>query len=91
MPAPNEGLLYMTLYKSSNVVAAYREMCAIIQAQLQKDTKWDNTLLESAKSSLIFELIEREKNIGDLVVQALLTSFKVVPSDYNRKLVEVKF
>lgn len=50
---------------------------------------WELTQLESAKSSLIFEVIEREKSIGDLVIQSLLTTFKEVPKDYNRALVRV--
>lgn len=30
MPRPNEGLLYFTLYRATNVVAAFRETKAII-------------------------------------------------------------
>lgn len=55
---------------------------------MQPEAAWDSTLLESAKSSLIFEIIEREKSIGDLVVQSLLGSFKDVGEDYNRSLVK---
>ena len=47
---------------------------------------WDNTLLESAKSSLIFELIEKEKSLGDAVQQSLLSSFKGTSPEYNRAL-----
>lgn len=87
MPRPNEGLLYFTLYRATNVVAAYKETAAIVAAQLRPDAVWDETLLASAKSSLIFEIIEREKSVGNLVVQALLGSFKGVPVGYNRQLV----
>ena len=46
--------------------------------------KWDKTLMESAKSSLIFERIEKEKSVGDVVQQSLLGSFKGTSHDYNR-------
>lgn len=60
------------------------------EAQIAPDAVWDTTLLESAKSSLIFEIIEREKSIGDLVVQSLLGSFKGVGDSYNRNFVKVR-
>ena len=45
---------------------------------------WDDTLFESAKSSLIFEIVHREKCIGDVVGESLLSYFKDVGRDYNR-------
>lgn len=89
LPRPNEGLLYFTLYRATNVYSAFKETMSIVQAQLTNDVVWDPILLESAKSSLMFEIIEREKNIGDLVVQSLLAGFKEVPCSYNRDLVKV--
>ncbi|XP_037047629.1 uncharacterized protein C05D11.1-like [Bradysia coprophila] len=85
---PHEGLLYLALYRATNVTAAFKETKAIIEALLQPDGVWDPTQLESAKSSLIFEVIEREKSVGDLVVQSLLSTFKMVPKDYNRLMVK---
>jgi hypothetical protein len=55
---------------------------------LKPDTVWDPTLFDSAKTSLIFEIIEREKSIGDVVAQSLLTYFKHVSHDYNKTLVQ---
>ncbi|XP_065172046.1 uncharacterized protein C05D11.1-like, partial [Atheta coriaria] len=60
---PNEGLLYLVFIKSTNVVGAYKESQDIVTQQLQ-EKKWDANLFESAKSSLIFELIDNEKTIG---------------------------
>ncbi|XP_063704870.1 uncharacterized protein C05D11.1-like [Culicoides brevitarsis] len=88
VPRPHEGLLCFGLYRSTNVVAAYKEAKRIVTDQLKADSEWDTPLLESARSSLIFEIIEREKSIGDVVVQALLTTFKDVPVDYNKILVK---
>jgi len=88
VPRPNEGLLYLSLYRATNVVGAYKETKSIVEAQLQENATWDDTLLESARSSLIFEIIEREKSVGDVVVQALLFTFKNTSVDYNRTLVQ---
>lgn len=87
-PRPNEGLLYLSLYRATNVFGAYKETKNIIEAQLQEDAVWDEILLESARSSLIFEVIEREKSVGDVVVQALLYTFKNTSVEYNKNLVQ---
>ncbi|XP_012262723.1 uncharacterized protein C05D11.1-like [Athalia rosae] len=86
-PRPNEGLLYLTFYRATNIVAAYKEARAIVENQLIGE-KWEQALFESAKSSLIFEIIEREKSVGDMVAQSLLSYFKNVPHDYNRRMVQ---
>lgn len=88
IPRTNEGLLCFGLYRCTNVVAAYKETKRIVEEQLKPNAEWDTPLLESARSSLIFEIIEREKSIGDVVVQALLSTFKDVPLDYNKILVK---
>lgn len=88
VPKPHEGLLYLAFYKSTNLVAAYKETKSIIEDHIKKDN-WEQNLFDSARSSLIFEVIDREKSIGDLVDQALLATFKRVPSKYNYHLVQV--
>uniref|UniRef100_A0A182NNB5 Uncharacterized protein n=1 Tax=Anopheles dirus TaxID=7168 RepID=A0A182NNB5_9DIPT len=87
VPRPNEGLLYLTLYRASNVVAAYKEAVAIMEKQVNEDADWDATLLESARSSLIFEIIAREKSIERVVDSSVITGFKGVPVGYNQSLV----
>lgn len=89
VPRPNEGLLYFTLYRATNVVAAYKEAKSITEKQLQPNAEWDSNLLESARSSLIFEIIARERSIGNVVEQSFLSSFKQVPAGYNQGLVRL--
>uniref|UniRef100_A0A1L8DTH1 Putative zn2+-dependent endopeptidase insulinase superfamily protein n=1 Tax=Nyssomyia neivai TaxID=330878 RepID=A0A1L8DTH1_9DIPT len=95
IPRPHEGLLYLTFYRSTNVMAAYKETKIIVERQIYGNdvendatSRWDATLLESARSSLIFELIDREKSLGDIVSQCLLSSFKNISIDYNRIIIE---
>ncbi|XP_046995924.1 uncharacterized protein C05D11.1-like isoform X1 [Schistocerca americana] len=89
IPRPHEGLLHLTLYRATNCIAAYKEAKSIVDSHLGKDVKWDQTLFDSAKSSLIFEIIEREKSVGDVVTQSLLSYFKGVDQNYNRHLVQL--
>ncbi|XP_011314165.1 uncharacterized protein C05D11.1 [Fopius arisanus] len=84
---PNEGLMYLTFYASANIVGAYKETKAIIESHILNDL-WERTLYDSAKSSLIFEIVEREKSVGDTVSQSLLSYFKNVSHDYNRQMVK---
>jgi hypothetical protein len=99
---PNEGLLYFTLFKSTNCVAAFNESRSVIvsflftkgvedfnpsfpqEGQLKSDAVWDETLFDSAKSSLVFEIVEREKSVGSAVVHCLLSLFKGTPLDYSK-------
>ena len=52
------------------------------------ENKWEKLLFESAKSCLIFEIIEKEQNVGDLVQQSLLSYFKNVPHGYTQQMVQ---
>ncbi|KAJ8960912.1 hypothetical protein NQ318_020211 [Aromia moschata] len=71
----NEGLLYLMYSKATNVVGAYKETKDIIARQLEKK-EWDGTLLESARSSLIFEIIDEEKTIGNVVALSVSSYFQ---------------
>lgn len=61
-------MLVFTLYRATNVVAAFKQFKSITEKQLINGATWDAELLESAKSSLIFEWIEREKCVNDVVM-----------------------
>lgn len=49
---------------------------------------WETCLFESAKSSLIFQLVEKEKTVGDAVSQSVRSYLSDLPSDYNRQLIQ---
>ncbi|XP_076234685.1 uncharacterized protein C05D11.1 [Calliopsis andreniformis] len=85
-PKPSEGLLYLTFYRSTNIIAAYKEAKSIAEIHISEN-KWEKLLFESAKSSLIFEIIEKEQCVGDLVTQSLLSYFKNVPLNYTQQMV----
>ena len=49
---------------------------------------WELCAFESAKSSLIFELVEKEKTVGDVVNQSVRSYLSDLPNDYNRQLIQ---
>merc|ERR1719443_504765 len=61
-PSTNKGQLFLTLYKATHPLKAYEEAKRIVMSHMEGEESWDETLFESAKSSLIFELIEKEKS-----------------------------
>ncbi|XP_023020385.2 uncharacterized protein C05D11.1 isoform X1 [Leptinotarsa decemlineata] len=83
----SEGLLYLIFSKATNVVGAYKETKDIISKQL-KLKEWDKTLLESARSSIIFEIIDEEKTIGSVVTLSFTSYFDGVDYKFNRALLE---
>jgi len=85
---PDEGLLYLRLYECSHVVSAYREARKILENHLSGNEPWKESLLDSARSSLAYEIIERERNIPSLCHQSLLSYFRKVTTDYNKQFLE---
>lgn len=61
---------------------------AIFQEKNLSGGEWDELLFESAKSSLIFEMIESETSVGDVVSQSMTCLYLNMPRDYNRRMVQ---
>jgi len=87
--SPNKGQLYLTLYKATDPFKAFKEAKNIITSHIEDIDSWNDTLFESAKSSLIFELIEKEKSLGEVVQESLLSSLKGVDRKFNRNFLEM--
>lgn len=79
----NEGLLYLGFLHATNVVGAYKETVEIVTKQLT-DRKWDETLLQSARSSLIYEFVGNDMSVGSVIANSLHHYFYDVPYEYNR-------
>ncbi|XP_050697306.1 uncharacterized protein C05D11.1-like isoform X1 [Eriocheir sinensis] len=85
---PAQGLLILKLLRASQLTRAYKEALNILNSHINGTTAWENTLLESARSSLMFEVIEREAVVTDVAQQSLLSYFRKVPQTYTRELID---
>lgn len=85
---PGEGLLYFGLTKSTQVAVAYREAMQIVQRHLTGEEEWEEELIEAAHSSLMFELLEKEKCASDVARWSLLAYHRGIDFGYNRNLLE---
>ncbi|XP_045764374.1 uncharacterized protein C05D11.1-like [Maniola jurtina] len=85
-PSQNEGRLVFSLYRATNAVAAYTKAKSIVDEYLA-DGKFDEDLFASAKSTALFEVVENEKCVADVVGQSLLNYVRRAGETYNRDLV----
>ncbi|CAH2238074.1 jg18457 [Pararge aegeria aegeria] len=85
-PSPNEGRLVFSLYRATNAVAAYTKAKNIVDEYLA-DHKFDEDLFASAKSTALFEVVENEKCVADVVTQSLINYIRQATETYNRDLV----
>lgn len=83
----DEGLLYFVLFKSTHVVNAYKEAMKIVERHVSGTDPWDGALLDSARSSLAYELVSREKSVAKVSTQSVLCYLRGVNSSYTKELV----
>lgn len=84
--SPNEGRLIFSLYRATNAVAAYNKAKSILEEYLA-DAKFDEDLFASAKSTVLFEVVENEKCPADVVRRSLMNYLYRVAPTYNNDLV----
>ena len=60
------------------------KLCSVFQLSSSKSNLIDSDALESAKRCVIFELINRQNSIFDVISQAVLLKMQNLPEDYNK-------
>ncbi|KAK3592274.1 hypothetical protein CHS0354_037563 [Potamilus streckersoni] len=85
---PESGLLYFLLAKSTHIVNAFKEARDIVSGYAKGETEFGEIELESAKSSLTFEVIEKEKTVSEASKECLLSYYRGVSHTYNRDLLQ---
>ncbi|XP_071154933.1 uncharacterized protein C05D11.1-like [Mytilus edulis] len=83
---PEKNLLFYVLTKSSNIVNAYQKGKNIVMGYINGENSFSEVELESARSSLIFEIIEEEKTVTKVAQQSLLSYFRGVDHNYNKEM-----
>ncbi|KAL3106827.1 hypothetical protein niasHT_016182 [Heterodera trifolii] len=80
---PDRKALSLDLYRCSELIKAYQQTRATTLAVLNLD-RLDTNLLESAKRSLIFNLISRESTVELRVNSAILATIRSVGNNFTR-------
>ena len=87
---PEEGLVMFTLFKASHVAKAYATAAAIVReyASAPADSPlFDAAAVETAVSSAIFAVLNREATPADAGSQALLSYLRATGAAYSSRLV----
>lgn len=86
--SPSGGLLSFSLSKSTLVAAAYNRAVEIVDRHTCKEVEFKENLLDSAKASLIFEFINREKSAAGKSSQSLIAYLKHLDIDFNKNMIK---
>eukprot|EP01080_Neovahlkampfia_damariscottae_P009196 gene9196-1282_t len=77
-----QGLIYFNISDSTNIFKAYMESKKIID-DILKNSQFDQTLIDSSKSAISYEVISLEETIYDSAYQRMSHYFEGLPSDHN--------
>ncbi|XP_050536250.1 uncharacterized protein C05D11.1-like isoform X2 [Daktulosphaira vitifoliae] len=84
----DEGKISLSIYSSVNVPTAYQATKSIIDESLSNGYSWDQTLFESAKSSAIFDIVNRQNTIVVSNMDSIMFYFRNLTQTYNQDLVK---
>ncbi|XP_050536248.1 uncharacterized protein C05D11.1-like [Daktulosphaira vitifoliae] len=84
----DEGKISLSFYRSVNVPAAYQAIKSVIDEHLSNGFSWDQTLFESAKSSTIFDIVNRQNTIAISNMDSIMFYFRNLTQTYNQDLVK---
>merc|ERR1711879_451151 len=76
-----------SLTRSSRLVEAYQVVREILERFIRDDEEWKESLVSSAKGSLIYSWTEKEETVEDLVEQTVKAYMRQTDSKYNRAFV----
>lgn len=80
--------IFLMLYRCTQVVEAYKKSISVLENYLNGQLQWDASLLESARSSLMFELISSLETAKSLSITSLTLHLDKLDSNYNKTLIK---
>mmetsp|Transcript_7633 Transcript_7633/g.28614 ORF Transcript_7633/g.28614 Transcript_7633/m.28614 type:complete len:1066 (-) Transcript_7633:1378-4575(-) len=80
------GMIHFSLYRSGNVVKAYRETCKIVREFREKKRPITRQNLEAARSGVIYQLFSNEETGEDAALNSFFLTLKGVPQNTQKKL-----
>ncbi|EME29242.1 Uncharacterized protein Gasu2_55250 [Galdieria sulphuraria] len=69
---PEEGLIYFSLHRSSQLCLSYQTAKNIFQDFVENNRSVENHGLEAAKAGVIYSIIEKEKTVNDKAVESFM-------------------
>jgi Zn-dependent M16 (insulinase) family peptidase len=84
---PEQGLLGFTLYKANDLPAAFKQAEAIVSGYATGETPLDQQVLDGAKSSTVFDIMECEETAVAAAHESLMNHLKRMGPDHNAELV----
>lgn len=69
---PEEGLIYFSLYRSSQLCLSYQTAKNIFQEFVENVRSVEYHGLEAAKAGVIYSIIEREKTVNEKAVESFM-------------------
>jgi Zn-dependent M16 (insulinase) family peptidase len=83
------GFITFVVYRSQNSKDAYEAVCQILRDLKQGTIQFEQAFLDAAKSSVLYGLIERSKNVSDAAEEAFVNSvMKCTGVDANKTLMQ---
>ncbi|XP_067141202.1 uncharacterized protein C05D11.1-like [Centruroides vittatus] len=80
------GLITFGLYHCAALVTAFKETKKYIDDLLNGKEEWDQLLLESSRSSLVYDMIGRkETSVQSIALRSLICYYQDVDLDFTRK------
>ncbi|XP_063697601.1 uncharacterized protein C05D11.1-like [Culicoides brevitarsis] len=85
---PNEGLLVLSVLKSKHIVTTYHLIKVIIEKHLEETFELSERHLEVAKNSALYNAVNSEGTIAQLVMRSIIVGFQEVPYDWNKVFIK---
>ncbi|XP_023238185.1 uncharacterized protein C05D11.1-like [Centruroides sculpturatus] len=80
------GLITFDLYHCAAMVTAFKETKKYIDDLLNGKEEWDQLLLESSRSSLVYDIIARnEESVQNIAFRSLICYYRDTDLDFTRK------
>jgi Zn-dependent M16 (insulinase) family peptidase len=84
----SNGMMTFLLYKSSQLVAAYDKTIEIIDSFLKGGEEFQDNLIDSARSGLVYTFVSGEKSPADKSVQSLVAYLRDLDMNFNKDLIK---
>lgn len=81
------NLLDFSLYRASHPDKAYTACKELVEKYCNNQVEWDQKILESCRSSLIFALIQKERNIQKVAASLLKNYLLNLDLNYSKDLI----